>query len=130
MNLHQATQYQISGVGVLEGADIDFGQPTEFPCDECGGMVDLSGVITVTIESADGTTEVREMSEADARALLATVGLPPPPVMCDQHDQEEIVTEALHALDDLPSDCGCGIEIATGRRLAVPACPMHGTELT
>ena len=96
MNQREAVQYGVSGVTVIEGADLDFGQPTEFPCDDCGEMVDLTSIITVSIQTADGTMETKDMTEGDARALLATVGVPPPPVMCNRHDDVgPISTEAL-----------------------------------
>ena len=96
MNHHEAVQYGANGVTVLEGANIDFGQPTEFPCDECGAMVDLGSIINVAMHNKDGTITEQQMTEANARALLAQVGLPPPPVMCDQHDDPgPITTEAL-----------------------------------
>ena len=88
----------MTGVTVLAGANLDFGEPTERPCDECGSMVDLTSPITVTIQEKDGTETVQEMTEADARALLATVSIPPPPVLCDRHDDPgPITTEVLHA---------------------------------
>lgn len=87
-------QYQADGVAVLEGADLDFEMPAEFPCDDCGAMVDLTSVITVRIVEKDGTEASREMSEANARAILGTLGIPPPPVLCCQHDPGEITTEA------------------------------------
>ena len=75
----------MDGVGVLVGADIDWGQ-IDLPCAECGEMVDLSSIITVSIVEQDGTaTETREMTEANARALLATVGVDPPIVLCVAH---------------------------------------------
>ena len=135
MNLTEATQMQANGVGVLQGTDLDFEQPLEFPCDDCGEMVDLSRMITVSVVGPDGvTTEQQEMTEANARVLLAQVGLPPPPVLCSRHDDLEPIStettkselEALERLDALPDDCECGIEIATGRRLEVPICPVHG----
>ena len=92
MNRLQATQYQTNGAGVLKGADLNFEQPTEFPCDDCGGMVDLTSVIAVEIQNMDGTMERQEMTEANARALLATVGVPPPPVLCDAHPEEGPIT--------------------------------------
>jgi len=86
-----STQYAMSGVGVLPGADLDWGQ-IDLPCSECGEMVDLSGVISVNIVGQDGTEgEPTEMTEANARALLATVGIVPPPVLCELHDPEEVV---------------------------------------
>ena len=95
MNLHEATQYGANGVTVLAGANLDFGQPTEFPCDDCGAMVNLGSAITVTINNADGTMSEQRMTEADARAMLVTVGLPPPPVMCERHDDFSFSSEAL-----------------------------------
>ena len=92
MNRQEAVQYQMSGVSVLPNADLDFGQPTEFPCDDCGAMVDLSSMINVAIENRDGTISETEMTEADARALLDIVGIPPPPVMCNQHDDAGPIT--------------------------------------
>ena len=98
MNRQEATQYQVDGVGVLEGADVAFEQPTEFPCDECGGMVDLTALITVTIIGRDGVESEQRMSESDARALLTQMGLAPPPVLCDQHEPQEItITRAMRA---------------------------------
>lgn len=73
----EAVQYQVSGIGVLEGADLSFGQPGAMPCWDCGKMVDLTGLIAV------GN---RYMTEANARALLGVVGFPPPPLMCEEHD--------------------------------------------
>ncbi len=93
MNLTEATQYQVDGVAILAGADIDYLGPYEFPCDECGEMVDLTSPITVTIMEADGSEAKKEMPEAAARALLHTVGLPPPPVLCDREERGEITTE-------------------------------------
>lgn len=96
MNRVEATQYGADGVAVMAGADVDFQQPQEMPCDDCGGLVDLSSTIKFTVMEADGTESAQEMSEADARALLASVGVPPPPVLCDAHgDEGEIVTEAV-----------------------------------
>ena len=87
----------MSGVGVLANADLGFGQPTEFPCDDCGAMVDLTSEITVKIVETDGSEVETQMTEADARALLYTVGLPPPPFMCEKHDDAgPIGTEAIH----------------------------------
>jgi len=89
----ESTQYAMSGVGVIAGTDIDWGQ-IDLPCSECGEMVDLSGIITVNIVEQDGTAgESQEMTEANARALLATVGITPPPVLCELHDPEEAVRQ-------------------------------------
>jgi hypothetical protein len=79
-------QYQVDGVGVVAGADLDYEGPSAFPCDDCGAMVDLTSEITVKIMEADGSESEEKMTEAAARALLSVVNIPPPPVMCDQHD--------------------------------------------
>ena len=88
-------QYMADGVGVLEGAELGFGQPSEFPCEDCGGMVDLTSEITVSITNSEGSVSRQEkMSEADARALLAQLDIPPPPVLCSRHEVEgDIITE-------------------------------------
>jgi len=85
----EVTQYQVSGIGVVEGADLDFKQPLEAPCRDCGGMVDLTSIITVNTVAHDGTETTQEMTEADARALIAQVEIAPPPVLCDQHQWVE-----------------------------------------
>lgn len=69
---------------MLVGVDIDFAQPLEAPCRDCGKMVDLSSEITFNIVNTDGSESKSRMSEANARALLAQVGIPSPPVLCDQ----------------------------------------------
>ena len=84
MNRLQVTQYGVDNIGVLAGADLDFAQPDEQPCAECGGPVDLSALIVVRVGE-----DTKVMSEADARALLATLGIEPPIVLCDQHEPEE-----------------------------------------
>ena len=84
MNHLDSTQYAMSGVGVIPGADLDWGQ-IDLPCAECGEMVDLNTPITVTIVEHDGSESSKEMTEANARALLCQVGLAPPPVMCERH---------------------------------------------
>jgi hypothetical protein len=91
MNQQEATQYAIDGIGVLKGADIDFGQDIKAPCSICDKMVDLSSPVTVNIVDADGSESPTEMTEADARVLIVSVGLPVPPVVCSQH--EEITPE-------------------------------------
>lgn len=85
MNRHEETQYAVSGVGVIEGADLDFKQPSEAPCRDCGGMVDLTSTIIVNIQKDDGSEAPSTMSEADARSLMMMVGMAPPPVLCSQH---------------------------------------------
>lgn len=85
MNRQEVTQYQSSGVGVVEGADLDFGQPPEAPCRDCGAMVDLTCEIIVNVIRADGSGAESKMSEANARALLSQVGIGSPPVLCEQH---------------------------------------------
>ena len=64
----------------------------EMPCEECGGLVDLSGLINVRTVSEDGSETVEEMSEASARQLLYLSGCPPPPVMCDRHEERYLIT--------------------------------------
>ena len=65
------------------------------PCEECGGMVDLSALITVSLQEADGSQVETQMPEYEARELLREAGLPEPPVMCDKHERIPILTEAL-----------------------------------
>ena len=90
MTRQEATQYTADMVGVVDGADIDWQQPLSAPCEECGGMVDLSSPIKVQlIEVADQSEVFTTMPEAEARQLLAEVGLPPPPVLCDKHERIE-----------------------------------------
>ena len=79
------TQYAVSGVGVIEGANLDFKQPLEATCRDCGGMVDLTTIITVNVLNEDGTQSASQMTEANARALLTMLDMAPPPVLCDQH---------------------------------------------
>lgn len=93
MSRVEATQMTVDGVGVIAGADTEFRQPSEFPCDDCGAMVDLTSIISVVRVEEDGSETQEWMSEADARALLATMEIPPPPVLCDRHDPMEIATE-------------------------------------
>ena len=85
MKQQEAMQYVADGVGVLAGVGLDFEQPPELPCGECGAMVGMTSVITVNVIEADGSQSTQEMTEANARALVATVGLPLPPVLCYQH---------------------------------------------
>jgi len=84
---HEEIQEALDGIGVLKGACLDFGQDIKSPCLVCDGMVDLSSPATVTIVNADGSESSEEMTEADARVLIVSVGLPPPPVLCDQHEE-------------------------------------------
>jgi len=63
-------------------------EPVTRPCDNCNGMVDLTSVITVRVEEEDGSETVLDMTEAKARSLLDAVGVPQPPVLCDQHPEE------------------------------------------
>ncbi|KKL66634.1 hypothetical protein LCGC14_2142990 [marine sediment metagenome] len=85
MNRHEETQYAVSGIGVIEGADMDFKQPHESPCRDCGGMVDLTSEITFSVQNVDGPESESKMTEANARALLMMMGMDPPPVLCSQH---------------------------------------------
>jgi hypothetical protein len=45
----------------------------------------MSSPITVKIVEVDGEESSQEMTEAEARVLVVSAGLPPPPVLCDQH---------------------------------------------
>ena len=86
-------QDQVDHIAVLPGADLDFGMTTEMPCEECGGLVDLTALINVSthdIETGEDTVQV--MSEANARQLLAEAGLQPPPVMCNRHEERYTIT--------------------------------------
>ncbi len=67
------------------------------PCDECGGLVDLSALITVAIKEEDGSRVETQMTEWEARDLLTEMGIPQPPVMCDKHERYAISTEAVRA---------------------------------
>ena len=69
----------------MKGADLDFAQPLESPCAECGERVGLTSIITVNVMNEDGTETTTEMTEADARALLMKVDIAPPLVMCERH---------------------------------------------
>lgn len=64
---------------------------TAFPCDDCGGMVDLTSIITVRVQEVDGPDTVLNMTEAKARLLLDAAGVPRPPVMCDRHDDVGVI---------------------------------------
>ena len=90
MNHREVTQYQADHVGVIQGADIDFHVPSELPCSECEGMVDLSAEITVSVTERDGTQSETRMTEANARQLIGGMGILPPPVMCDRHGEIEV----------------------------------------
>ena len=85
-------QQGADNVGIIPGADLPSFGTTQFPCEECGGMVDLTSPIRVRlIDMVDGeeSETFTTMPEADARALLGEVGLPQPPVMCDKHERFE-----------------------------------------
>ena len=85
MSRLEETQYAVGGIGVFEGANLDFAQSTEAPCRDCGGMVDLTTIITVNVLNEDGAESASQMTEANARALMMMVEMAPPPVLCDQH---------------------------------------------
>ena len=89
MTRQEVTQMGADNIGVLAGSDLPEAESFQFPCEECGGMVDLSAPIKVTMMEMDGTEVFTTMPEAEARALLAEVGIPPPPVLCDQHERFE-----------------------------------------
>ena len=60
------------------------------PCWVCGKTVDLSSPITVNVINGDKTTTT-EMAEANARALLAQLGMGAPSVLCGEHDEIALV---------------------------------------
>ncbi len=62
------------------------------PCDQCGGLVDLSQMISVAIQEEDGSRVETQMMEWEARDLLVEMGIPQPPVMCDKHERVPITT--------------------------------------
>ena len=67
-----------------------------FPCEECGGMVDLSTEIKVTLkEEADGSEVFTMMPEYEARELLRQQGIPVPPVLCANEERREITMDAI-----------------------------------
>lgn len=68
---------------------------TEFPCEECGGMVDLSREVVVSLYEPNGSRVETRMSEYEARRLLDETGIPRPPVLCEREERREIVTEAV-----------------------------------
>ena len=90
MKHREAVQYQADHVGLIKGADTDFGMPIEMACEDCGDTVDLSAEITVQIVNVPEAAE--RMTEANARQLLAELGVAPPPVMCERHE------EVIHGL--------------------------------
>ncbi len=85
MTHQEDVQETVDGIGVVKGADLDFGQNVQLPCSACDALVDMSSSIIVKITDVGGTESSQEMTEADARVLICSVGLPPPPVLCDQH---------------------------------------------
>ena len=85
MKHQEAVQYQADHVGLIKGTDTDFGMPLEMACEDCGDTVDLSAEITVQIVNAGVSAE--RMTEANARQLLQEVGVAPPPVMCERHEE-------------------------------------------
>ena len=62
----------------------------QFPCEECGKMVDLDRLITVSDVDTDGSEVHTTMSEFDARALLDELGIPRPPVLCANEERMDI----------------------------------------
>ena len=85
----EVTQYQVSGIGVMAGADLGFAQPLEGPCRDCGVPIDLTGTVMVNVINEDRTETAMEMTEADARALVSKVGIAPPPILCGRHQWTE-----------------------------------------
>ena len=86
MTRQEDVQETVDGIGVIKGADLDFGQGITAACSVCDASVDMSSPITVTITEVGGAESSQEMTEADARVLVVSVGLPPPPVLCEQHE--------------------------------------------
>lgn len=87
------TQESLDGIALLKGADVDFQVLAVAPCEECGGLVALTRILTVrTLDVDSGVETEEEMTEANARQLLAVAGIPPPPVMCDRHDERFAIT--------------------------------------
>ncbi len=58
-------------------------------------MVSMDAVITVKIAEPDGSEVETQMTEWEARDLLDELGLPLPPVLCENEERREIVTEAV-----------------------------------
>ena len=87
MNRQEATQYVADGIGILPGATLDFGQPPRGLCAECGGLVKLDSEISFVIQEHDGSETVERMTEANARALMTTMDIAPPPILCDWHEE-------------------------------------------
>ena len=88
MTRQEVTQMGADAIGVLPGAETpDY--VLLHPCEECGGMVDLSSPIQVHLVEMDGSDVFTTMPEAEARGLLAEVGIPPPPILCDKHERFE-----------------------------------------
>ena len=83
MNHGEVVQYAVDHLGLLKGADTNFGVPDELPCVSCGGMVDLSALITMRVIDIDGADSEETMTEANARQLMAEMGVVPPVVFCE-----------------------------------------------
>ena len=86
MNRREETQYAASGIGVVEGAEMDFRQPPEGPCQDCGKLVNLTSEVTFTVENKDDSETPRQMTEANARVLIMMMGIAPPPIQCGRHE--------------------------------------------
>ena len=71
--------------------------PATGMCEVCGGDVSLDSIIAVTQIDADGSELSIQMTEAEARILLGTLGLPQPAILCDQHDDIEEIKVAIDA---------------------------------
>ena len=82
--------YLASGVGIVKGADTDFGMDDHQPCHICGELVDLTTPITFIVQDEPtGHTVTETMTEANARQLMLQVGVIPPPVTCNKHEEPE-----------------------------------------
>ena len=98
MNRQQVTQYNADHVAVLAGAEMPQQRlPATGMCEVCGGDVSLDSIIAVTQIDADGSELSIQMTEAEARILLGTLGLPQPPIMCDQHEETPEIKVNLDA---------------------------------
>ena len=55
----------------------------------------MDGLLTVRLQEPDGNFIDQEMTEWEARNLLADLDIPQPPVMCSSHERIEISTARL-----------------------------------
>ncbi len=81
----QVVQYQASGIAVFEGAELPEFE-MEMACYLCEQPVNMLATVEVSWESECGSMVTRKMAEGQARALMAAVGIVPPPVLCSNHE--------------------------------------------